>query len=439
MISNENKLLAKMAMEFAMKNGCNAARVGIYTGTDSEIEYRNTQIDRLQQASENSMNIELFVDERYGSFSTNRLDKKGIEKLILEGIASVRFLDKDPFRKLPSPERYYKNENKSLHTFDSEYSKIQVDEKITLAQKPVKEILGSNPLIVSVTGNYSDNESFSYMIASNGFEGETANSRFSVSAEVALKGEDGVRPSSYWYDTSLFSDKLRVEGVGKKALERTLRKLGQEKIASGKFAMLLENMQVSRLLSPMVAAMNGGSLQQKNSFLLEKLDQKIISDKINIFDKPHLEGAIGARWFDGEGIATSERKIIEKGVLKTYFIDTYNGAKMKMEPTIQSPSILTFETGNRNHQQILENLEKGIWVTNFNGGNSNSTTGDFSFGIEGFLVENGKIIKAINEMNITGNLLDLWSKVLEVGNDPNLMSSWRTPAILFDEVNFSGS
>jgi len=83
-------------------------------------------------------------------------------------------------------------------------------------------------------------------------------------------------------------------------------------------------------------------------------------------------------------------------------------------------------------------MERGIWVTGFNGGNSNSTTGDFSFGIEGFLVENGKTVKPLNEMNITGNLLILWKNVLETGNDPRLTSSWRIPSILFDKVSFSG-
>jgi PmbA protein len=94
--------------------------------------------------------------------------------------------------------------------------------------------------------------------------------------------------------------------------------------------------------------------------------------------------------------------------------------------------------GDRNFDQILASIDKGIWVTGFNGGNSNSTTGDFSFGIEGFLIENGKAVKPVNEMNITGNLLTLWKEVIEIGNDPRSNSSWRIPCVLFDKVNFSG-
>jgi len=94
--------------------------------------------------------------------------------------------------------------------------------------------------------------------------------------------------------------------------------------------------------------------------------------------------------------------------------------------------------GERNFDAILASVQKGIWVTNFNGGNSNPTTGDFSFGIEGFLIENGKTSTPLGEMNITGNMLSLWDSLTEAGNDPRETSSWRIPSLLFNNVNFSG-
>jgi len=168
------------------------------------------------------------------------------------------------------------------------------------------------------------------------------------------------------------------------------------------------------------------------------MGENITSEKFTLIDDPHIPKARGARWFDSEGVATRKRTVIDKGVLRTYYIDTYSGAKLEMEPTIQSPSVLTCELGSKTFDQLLASMNRGIWVTGFNGGNSNSTTGDFSFGIEGFLVENGKMVKPINEMNITGNLLTLWKNMVETGNDPRLISSWRIPSILFDKVSFSG-
>lgn len=253
-----------------------------------------------------------------------------------------------------------------------------------------------------------------------------------------MKGTGDARPESYWYDSAVNWDKLQKQGIGKTACERTLRKLGQEKIESGVFPMIVDNLSISRLLSPVVSAMYGSAIQQKSSFLINKLGRQIISDKITIIDDPHIRNARGARWFDDEGVATRKTDIIKNGILGMYFIDTYYSGKLNMEPTIQSPSILTLNPGVRNLEQIIASIDKGIWVTGFNGGNSNSTTGDFSFGIEGFLIENGKTVKPINEMNITGNLLTLWSHVLEVGNDPRTNSGWRIPCVLFDKVNFSG-
>ena len=108
MITNENKKLAQWAMEFALKNGCQASRVSIYNGSSSSFEIRDMKMDRLQQASENSLVIHLFVDGRFGSFSTNRLDKKELESFIRNGIASTRFLAEDKARTLPDSSLYYK-------------------------------------------------------------------------------------------------------------------------------------------------------------------------------------------------------------------------------------------------------------------------------------------------------------------------------------------
>ena len=438
MISQEYKILAKEIMQFALANGANDARISIASGSSSTFEYRDKQLDKLQQASENRMEIELFVDGRYGSYSTNRIDVEGLKKFTLSAIASTKYLDKDPYRKLPDPARYY-NGNKDLKTYDSEFENISVDTKLQLAQDAINEIYGTDPGIISVTGEYSDGDSFLYIIASNGFEGETAHTSYSVFANVAIKGKDDARPSDYWFESSLHFNNLVKTGIGKKAYERVIQKLGQTKIESGKYAMLIDNTQSVRLLAPILSALNGHALHQKNSFLLDKLNEQIVSDKVTITDDPHIESAFGARMFDGEGVATVKRNIIEKGILKTYFIDTYSAAKLETEPTIASPSIVTFELGEKNHEQMLASLSKGIWVTGFNGGNSNSSTGDFSFGIEGFLIENGKITKPISEMNITGNLLTLWNNLLEIGNDPKLNTSRRVPSLLFGNVDFSGS
>lgn len=438
MITEENKKLAQWAMDYALKNGCQAAKLTLYTNSNSSFELRNGKIDRLQQATENGLSLNLYVDGRYGYVSTNRLDKKELETLIKNGIDSTRYLAVDEARVLPDPSRYYKGGLPDLQLFDKKLYAISPDDKLDLAKAAAEEAMGKDERIISVDTAYGDGEGSSYRLISNGFEGESQSTWFSLSAMVSIKGEGEARPQGSWYDSSLFYDKLKKQGLGTTALERVLRRLGQKKAKSGKYTMVVEQQRTGQLLGPMLNALYGSSLQQKDSFLLDKLGTKVASGLFTLRDEPHVVGANGSRYFDNEGVATRPMTIFDKGVLQTYFIDTYNAKKMGVAPTISSPSRLVLEPGSKDLDGLVADVEQGILVTGFNGGNSNSTTGDFSYGIEGFLIENGKLTQPVNEMNVTGNFIDLWGSLVAVGNDPQPNRSWLVPSLVFDGVNFSG-
>lgn len=440
LITSQHKDIAQWAMEIALKNGCSSSRVSLTVANNNSFEYRNTQLDKLHQSSENKLYIELYVDGRYGTLSTNRLEKPELEPFIKDGIASTRFLAPDLCRQLPDMTRYYtSNSGDDLDLFDSTFFDYTVDRKLAVAKATVDEIYGTDNRIVSVVSSYDDGCGAEYMVASNGFEGEIQDTAYSLTAEVALKTDGDARPESYWYDSKLYWADLETVGIARKALQRAFQKLGQTKIKSGKYNLILDNTVSMKLLSPLISAMYGTAIQQKNTFLLNRLGDKIVSDKLTVIDNPHQKRAFGSRWYDGEGVATEDRVLIGKGVLNTYFIDTYNALKLNIQPTVASPSIIKLEHGIKNHSQLLNTMHQGIWVTGFNGGNTNSTTGDFSFGIEGFLVENGIATTPIGEMNITGNILDLWNNLVEVGNDPlSLNSSRQIPSLLFEGVSFSG-
>jgi PmbA protein len=438
MLTQEHKNLAQWALKYALDNGCSDARISVYSNSNNSFEYRDTQLDRLEQSSEGGMGIQLYVDGRFASFSTNRLDKKELEKFISNGIETTRYLEKDEFRKLADPARLYKGDGKGLNIYDPAIEGISVDDKLALIKNNTNEVYQTDERLISVSSYYSDGANNNYIVASNGFEGETATTYFDLASAISMRGEGDTRPQGYWQDSAVFWANLQKENIGKTAYERTLRKLGQEKIKTGVYKMLVDNLTVPRLFTPILSALSGSAIQQKSSFLIDKLGQQIVSNRLTVIDDPHIVNARGARWFDNEGAATKKYTVIENGVLNMYYIDTYNGGKLNMTPTIQSPSIINFQLGNRNFDQMLASIDRGIWITGFNGGNSNSTTGDFSFGIEGFLIERGEIVKPLNEMNITGNLLTLWNNILEIGNDPRMNTHLRIPTILFNSVNFSG-
>jgi len=155
-------------------------------------------------------------------------------------------------------------------------------------------------------------------------------------------------------------------------------------------------------------------------------------------DEPFIVKGFGSRFFDGEGLSAQKRVMIAKGVLTNYYIDTYYGKKLGMAPTSGSGSNTVFEYGSKSLEEMIRNLKRGILVTGFIGGNSNSTTGDFSFGIVGMLIENGVIVKPVNEMNISDNAKEFWHRLTETGNDPYPYSATLMPSMRFDSVSFSG-
>jgi len=438
MTKEDKYKLAKWAVNHAVENGAQQAKVSIYESQNSSIEVRDEKIDRLEQSTQSGLNISLFVDKKYSSHSTNRLsNEKELARFIEEAIEGTKYLAVDEFRMLPDPELYYKGDGPDLEIYDDDFLSVDPQEKIDSAFKVEKEVLGGDERIISVSASYSDGMSSSVMVTSNGFEGDTAETYFGLRASVSVKGEDA-RPSASWGERALFHSILKKEGVGKLALERALKKIGQAKIESAKMPMIIENRLASQSLRPLISALSGSALQQKNSFLIDMLGKKAGSDKLTLIDDPFIISGQGSRLFDNEGLALKKRTIFEKGIIKAYNIDTYYGKKLGMEPTTGGTSNLVLEPGERTLEEMIASLDRGILITGFNGGNSNRATGDFSYGIDGFLIENGIIVKPVSEMNITGNMKQLWMDFAEAGSDVYKNSSWRLPSIMFNNVDFSG-
>ena len=438
MTREEKYKLAKWTVDHALENGAQQAKAVINDSQSNSISVREKKIENLEQSIENGLTIFLYVDKKYSIHSTNRLDnRKELARFIDEAIEGTKYLAEDEYRSLPDPDLYYKGGGPDLKTFDDNFKSVDPQEKIDATFAVEKEVLGKDERIVSVTASYDDGMSGSVMVTSNGFKGDRANTYYSVSASVSVKQGDA-RPSDYWFESALFYDKLKSQGIGEKALDKALKKLGQAKIESANMSMIIENRLAGQSLGPLIQALNGSAIQQKNSFLIDMLDKKVGSDKFTLIDDPFIVSGRGSRHFDNEGLALKKRTIFEKGILKSYYIDTYYGKKLGMDPTSGNTTNLVFETGDKNLEEMIASLDKGILVKGFNGGNANGSTGDFSYGIEGFLIEKGTIIKPVSEMNITGNLLQLYKNLAEVGNDVYEDTAWRSPSLLFNDVSFSG-
>jgi len=439
-MKNKKRLeLALWAKDYAIKSGADAAAVTISNQRDVELEYREKQLDKIKESTQNSLSLRVYTMNRYSGHNTNDLRKEGLKGFISEAVAATKYLSEDKFRTLPDPEYYPKDMKRDLEIRDSKYESVNSDKRIQFASEIEEAANTVSDKIISTTAGYSDSRYNTVRVHSNGFQGESEGTVFSTGAEVTVNDPSGGRPSDWYYGTTCYFNELPDPAVlGKKAAKRALRKIGQKKIASGKYNMLVENRSCSRLLSVIMQAMSGRYIQQKRSFLDGKLDTQIASDLLTMTDDPFLKKGLGSRHYDGEGLASKRRVLIDKGILKSYNIDYYYGKKLERKPTSGSIANLILATGKHSLEEMIADMDKGILITSFIGGNANSTTGDFSYGIVGQLVENGKVVQPLNEMNISGNAMELWNRLAAVGNDPYPFSSRKMPSLLFEDVEFSG-
>jgi PmbA protein len=439
MNKKERLELAHWVVTQAKKAGADDAAVNIVNQRDIDVEYRDNKLDKLKDSTQNSLSLSIYANQKYSSHSTNDLKKETLSKFIDEAVAMTKYLSEDPYRLLPDPKYYEGQQNIDLELVDPAYGKVNSETRVKIAKEIQDITLGLSDKIITCTAYYSDSSYDTVKVHSNGFEGTRQGTSFTGGVDVTVKDGDKGRPNDWdWRTVRFFNDLPSPEIMANFAVKRALDKIGQTKMASGTYDMVIENRAAGRILGSLAGPMRASSLQQKRSFLEGKLDQKIASDKLTAIDDPFIKTGLGSQTFDGEGMATKRRVMIDKGVLKSYYVDNYYGRKLGMEPTIASATNTVFEYGSRSPEEMIKDIKKGFLITDFIGGNSNSTTGDFSFGIVGKYIEDGKIIQPVNEMNISGNLTDFWNQLAEVGNDPYIYSSMRRPSFYFKNVQFSG-
>lgn len=434
--------IARRAVELAKAGGCNEAMASTYKSREVEIAWRDGRVEKVSEATTRGLSLALYVDGRYSAVSTSDLRPDALKAFVGESIAMARILSPDPNRMLPDPKLYEGRANVDLQSNDPGYDAVTPDQRRALAKEledAARSVKGKGE-ILSVESSVGDAFSDGARVTSNGFEGARQVTSFSIYAGATVKDPDGRRPDGYDYaSTRYFSDLPKTDVIGKTATERAMSAIGSKKIDSGSYPMVVENRVAGRLVRALLGPLGGRSLQQKQSFLEGQIGKEVASKLLTITDDPFIPKGLASRLWDGEGIASKKFPVIEKGVLKTYYIDDYYGRKLKMPPTTAGSSNLTFGLGKKDLEAILKDVGRAILVTGFLGGNSNGLTGDYSFGVQGFLIEKGARVQPIGEMNISGNQKELWQKLTVIGNDPAPYTSTATPTMVFDATSFAGA
>ena len=434
--------IAHAAVKTAKTKGANEVAVRAYTVRDVAVQWRDGKLEQINESTTRGIGLQLYVDGRFSAVSTSDLRPDALDVFIADSLAMTRTLVKDPFRYLPEPKLYEGQAAVDLKLEDPAYPTVTPDMRRRMArelEEAARSVPGSGA-ILSVTTGFNDTRAEVLRVASNGFEGTRVDTSFWTSAQVTVKDGDGRRPEDWSAAGVRFVGELPpVADVGREAARRALARVGSTKADTALLPMAVDNRAAGRLVGALLGPLQGQAIQQKRSFLDGKLGTAVGSEKLTFADDPLVVKGLASRLFDGEGIAARRLPVFERGVLKSYFIDTYYGRKLGMAPTTGGSSNGSWALGDKAQAALLADMKVGILITGFLGGNSNGTTGDFSFGVQGYRVRGGQLAEPVAEMNISGNQADLWKRLVAVGNDPYPYSSGRTPTLVFEGVQFAGN
>ncbi len=471
-IDDNERGLAEYGLQKALEHGLSGARVTLEKSVSNSLIMLDGEIDKISRCADRSLTFCLFADGRYGTFSTNRIEKAGIDEFVSKAVETVLLMERDCCRSLPQKSRQAVDALTGLEAglWDEKVQKIDDRQRTeALLSMRLKSREGKDWKTVSEEDEYSDYIGENYVIDSQGFEGRSAESSVSCSSEVTVVDGKGRRFSDYWWESSSKADGIHPETCAETALNRAVEKMNPQKAKSGRYRAVIDGNVGSKLLTPVTDALNGFCIQQNMSFLAGTKGRKIFSEGFTLTDMARETGKAGARLFDSEGVATSNLPLIRGGIVQNYFINTYIANKTGERPTVEDISrpVLSpwngfggdglggnnverdglgkngfaggLQRGEKalSLEDIMLRCGEGMLITGFNGGNCNPVTGDYSFGVSGFLFRDGKKGRPFREMLVTGNMLELWCSLLAVGNDARDCGRWRMPTLAFSRMNFS--
>ncbi len=430
---------AQQAVELCKAAGADDAWAKASRNRSVEFTTRDGNLEKVQESTSRSLSVQIYAEGRYSSHSTTDLRAENLAAFVAEAVALTRALQPDPFRLIPDPALFEGRAEVDLDLVDQALGEVTQEQRKAWCQA-MDAAAGEHEAVISTESTVQDDHYMSAAASSNGFSGTSEETGVWFVSSVSLQDEGDKRPSSYDYQGGHFVSELPdPAAIGRGALERAVARLGSKKGPTGVKTVIVDNRSAGRILGALLGPANARSIQQSRSFWAGRIGQPLASDVLTIIDDPLLARGFASRLFDGEGIAARRLPIIEGGVAKNVYVDTYYGRKAELQPTTGSPSNRVVTLGDKSLEALLAEVGEGIYLTGWLGGNSDGTTGDFSFGLEGHLIEGGQIGACVGEMNATGNLIGLFAKLVAVGDDPWKYSSTLAPSLVFEGVQISGA
>ncbi|HEX2116653.1 MAG TPA: metallopeptidase TldD-related protein [Alphaproteobacteria bacterium] len=429
----------------ARRAGADAADAVMVEGTSISHARRLGKLEKLERSEGQDLGLRVFVGKRQAIVSSSDRSLKAVEELVPRAVAMAKAAPEDPFCGIADPAELAKN----LLDLDL------IDPVEPSAETLVERARGCEETAMAVPGiTNSEGAEAGWgrtrvaLAASNGFVASYARSSHSVSVAV-LAGTGTSMERDYDYSSTLHgSDLESPETVGRRAAERTLRRLNPRKIATCKCPIVYDRRVSGGLLRHLAGAINGAAIARGTSFLKSKMGQLLFPEAITIIDDPFRKRGLSSKPVDGEGIAPMRRAIIDNGVLTTWLLDLRSARQLNLKstghasrgttsPPGPSATNLYMENGKISRDALIGSINDGIYVTEFIGMGVNNVTGDYSRGAAGFRIENGKLTYPVSEITVAGNLLEMFQRIT-AADDLEFRYGVDAPTVMIDAMTVAG-
>ncbi len=446
----ELKEVATEVVDRAMRAGATAAEAVAREGNEFSTVVRLGQVETLKESGAKVLGVRVFHGQRAASTYTSDFSPAGLDQLVSSAVSLARITSEDPVSGLPQPSELGKLDT-DLDLYYQDVYSLSTEQRIEYARRAEKAATSADARIQNSEGGSFDAADGRKVLANSlGFVGEYKRSYCSVSAVPVAKDESGAMQRDFWYSVARSIKLLdSPEEVGKVAAQRTLRRLGARKVKTSQVPVIFDPMVSRSLLDSLAEAVNGDSIYRGASFLAGKLGEKIAGENVTVVDDGTMPGGFGTSPFDGEGVKSRRTLVIDKGVLKSYLLNTYTAKKLNMKTTgnasrglAGTPGIgvgnFYLEAGARKPEQIIGDVKEGLYVTEFLGFGVNLVTGDFSRGASGMWISGGQLAFPVEEITVAGNLKDMLNSISEIGSDLEFRGSVAAPTLRIDGLTVAG-
>jgi PmbA protein len=441
--------LGRDILAMAKTQGASQGDVVMVESDSFFVTVRLGEVEKISQAQEKRLGLRLFFGSSSASASTSDISKKSVARLVEDTTRMARATAQDPHSGLPEAGDLA-GEVRDLDLLDNEARSVSVEEKIQMATQMEKSALELDPRITNSEGaEFSNNFGRVIYASSHGFAGEYHGSTFGHSVAPVAKA-NGSMQRDYWYSSNRKFARLESpKAVGEKASQRALRRLGARKVKTCEVPIVFDPEISASLLRNLSSAISGYSLYKGASFLVGKLGAQIASELVTVIDDGTIPGALGSRPFDGEGLPTRNKTVVEKGRLQSYLLDTYSGRKLGMastanaarsvgEPPAVAPSNFYLAAGKDSPDDIVRSVKQGFYVTELIGFGVNMVTGDYSRGAVGLWIEDGELSYPVEEVTIAGNLKEMLQNIEMVGDDLEMRGRIAAPTLKISQMTVAG-